>query len=127
MPLARFNASLTKVTLMQSYLIHFRSRSFAVVGQEEFDARNDSQALAIAETLLEACLDMAESCELWRGGRLIAAVQDSKRQPIDASALRLRTEARAIAVEERLSASNLAISRSKRLLERIRRPRRAGP
>ena len=106
--------------MVGSYRIYFRSRGGAILGRDDFDAKDDDTAMNIAESLCRACSDMSDSFELWQSTRRVDSHVDGARLNVNAEALNAQTQELVVIVEERLLQSRWAIARSIELLKRTR-------
>jgi hypothetical protein len=61
----------SEIHLPRQYRIYFFDRERQIVGRDDFVAATDLDALAIAETLSDACADRCAGYELWEGTRRI--------------------------------------------------------
>jgi hypothetical protein len=89
------------------------------------EAETDIDALRICWAVHDACSDVSEKFELWRGPRLIAKSHDGRgvRRPNEIPTLNGKSQESVLATEELLLRSTHAIAQSTRLLEATRRMR----
>jgi hypothetical protein len=89
------------------------------------EAEADIDALRICWAVHDACSDLSEKFELWRGPRLIAKSHDGRgvRRPNEIPALNGKSQESVLATEEHLLRSMHAIAQSTRLLEATKRMR----
>ncbi len=103
-----------------SYRIYFRDRAGRIVGRDDFAAEDDLAAMAIAQLLRDACSDVCETFDLWRGTRHVDGSFGIVARPSEsATEITARMQESLIEREEALQRSRWTIARSKRLLERL--------
>jgi len=110
------SGSVSQPTRAIEYRLYFRGPT-GIIGRDDFGAGGDAEALAIAETLFDACSDLCTSFDLCQGGRRVPV----RSNPSSMSADHIRERAQAIVIEreEVIQLSRWAIAKSKRLLARI--------
>jgi hypothetical protein len=90
-------------------------------------AEDDHAALAVSEIIFDACSDSCVGFELWQGTRLL---WDNRVPPlpprISLTELTEKMQASVVEREEALLRSNWAVSRSRRLMERLSAVRAMG-
>jgi len=99
--------------------MYFRDAAGAICGRQEFDARNDLAAVRIAAMLCDACSDSCASYELWDGTRQVHAAKAAI-----VSDLHDWTEELVVRTEEMIQNSEWAVSRSRRLIDKLAEARR---
>jgi hypothetical protein len=102
---------------MNSYRIYFWSQA-AIVGRDDFEAKNDESALWMAELLCEACSDRCDSFDLWQGRRRVGSSLSGPRAGVVEMTPQIQEELRRR--QEAIRDSRWPIAESRRLLERIR-------
>ena len=103
---------------MTWYRTYFHSASGSIQGRDEFEAKDDREAMILAEHLFDACSDVCASFELWDGGRRVDTSFTKMPCP-SVSAVSARMQDSLMRREEALQRSGWALARSRRLLERM--------
>jgi len=98
---------------MTQYRLYLCDR-VRIIGRQDFAARSDAEAVAVAAAIFEACSDMCESFEVWRGDHFL----DCRFAVAERRLTRERQE-RCIAQEELLLQSRCAVAKSRTLLTRL--------
>jgi hypothetical protein len=104
---------------MAEYRLYLRD-AFGILGRDEFEAGGDEEAGVLAALICEACSDACECYELWQGSRRVQGGRPTVAGPLMyASGITARMQESLIAREEAIQSSRWAVSRSRRLMERI--------
>ena len=89
---------------------------------QAFSAFSDQEAYEIGSVLYDACSDVMDGCEVWRGSDQVATIRSTSEQPIvtiqDLTAVR---QHHIVTLEESLSSSFTCIRESRRLLDLLSR------
>jgi hypothetical protein len=117
----------TRITFMHrvigggmDYRIYLLDEAGHIQAAEAFSAKDDITATNVSQDVFEACSDVTEGYEVWRGAERIRQIIDlvrARRLRYDAKKIRELREEGAIEVEERLQRTFAIIRRSERLLE----------
>lgn len=106
---------------MATYRVFFRDKIGTIIGRDDFEAPDDHRAMLIARALCDACSDLAASCELRQGFRLIDRRFPMRTVNLSAEHLARTTREIILAREIALLESRWAIADSARLLEQTAR------
>jgi hypothetical protein len=90
-----------------------------VLGDFDFEAGDDIQAVETAEVLFDACSDRCQSWELWEGQVFLVRGPQNIGMPLRASDLGRRRQESIIGYEETILNSEWAIASSERLLAEL--------
>lgn len=108
---------------MAVYRMYFLAAD-RIRAREDFEADNDIDGIRIAKVLCDACSDSCDSFELWQEERKVGGAQ--RFQPVSFAELSHAHQQIVVEMEETILTSNWAIARSRRLIERVERQKRAG-
>jgi hypothetical protein len=97
--------------------------SYVISGRQEFEAKDDLAALAIARLIWVSSADICELFELWEGTRQIDQRKDQAKL---ATAICARSQDSVICTEEALLNSRWAVAHSQSLLTRFNELRSDG-
>ena len=101
-----------------------------VLGQYQFPANSDGDALQVARRVFEACSDRARRFELWHGLRLIGSEeQQAAMAALEREQVVTKQQAHVVELEEHIRDSQDAVASGKRLLARLEalKPPSTGP
>jgi len=100
------------------YSVDFRNQHGLLIGRDDFTAEDDKDAIAIAQTLADACSDRCSHFVLWQRRRRVAA-----RRSTTTSSLEISARVQEIVLEREfvIQASKCAIADSARLLGQTHR------
>ena len=98
------------------YRIYFRNRHGFKIGRDGFDAQDDDHAMAIGQTLRNACSDICSGFELWRSEKLVDTSR-STQTPWNADEITAQVQNAVIEREMALLNSEWVIAESGRLLK----------
>lgn len=98
------------------YRLYFTDEGGHVLGQYDFPADTDGDALEVAELVFESVSDRAMRFEVWHGARLVGPGEEEPRTPAQVPTDRL---ARVVALEKQIRDSKSVVASSQRLLERL--------
>jgi|SRR5215469_1210820 len=98
---------------MLTYRLYFRD-SGSIVARHEFAAVDDSEAIALADILSDACGDLCDLFELWQGTRCVVA--ERAPSPLSDATMTEKLQEALIKCEENIRSSHWSIARSKKLL-----------
>jgi hypothetical protein len=95
------------------YRLYFR-KGGSIVGRDDFEAEDDGEAVYIARSLFNACSDMCNAFELWRGIHQVVVREPALNH--DTEQFRTHTQEIVISRELTIRASAWRVANSKRLL-----------
>jgi hypothetical protein len=90
-----------------------------ILGQFDFQAGDDVEAVETAEILFHACSDRCRFWEIWEGEMFLVGGPQDIGVPMQASDLAERRQEQIIEYEEAILLSKWAIASSERLLEEL--------
>jgi hypothetical protein len=103
-----------------TYRIYFRNRHGFFIGCDDFDAQDDDHAMAIAQTLRNACSDICTGFELWQSARRVDT-SGSTHARRNADEITAQVQNTVIEREMALLNSEWVIAESGRLLKQTQR------
>ena len=105
-----------------TYLLFFLGESGGVIGSHDFEASSDPIATAIAVLLSDACSDVCDGFQVWRGKQRVASLWPMNGASASIAA-RMSTAARKAAIEREhlILLSRFRVSQSKKLWARVAR------
>jgi len=103
---------------MDTYRVFFRN-PFGIVGRQDFLARDERAAVAMAEILCEACSDKCDSFDVWRGVQCVVERRAPRFPRLSTDAITAEGRSVLIECEEAIRKSQWRIATSERLLMRL--------
>ena len=108
-------------TAMCNYRI-FLTRDAVVQAGQSFAASDDQEATEIGSVLCDACSDVVDGFEIWRGAERVAADPSISRNGTTLEGLIAARQYHVVQLEESLASSFECIRTSRRLLNLLYRP-----
>ena len=106
---------------MVSYRLYFMDMQNRIIARDEFEAKDDRRAVAVAVLLHDAFSDCSPRFELWQGARrLVPEAPHAPAKPTQClTDVTLRMQETVLEREEILQRSLWSIAASKRLIARV--------
>jgi len=103
---------------MPAFRLYLRTNDGRIICRDDFEAQDARTAQSIAETVFDACSDLAQVYELWDHNNPVCAARHPVTVP-DAKSLKERTQQIVVDREIALRDSRWAVAQSERLLRKI--------
>lgn len=102
---------------MPRYRLYFLDAQGAIQAREDFEAADDSVAIAVFELVCRGCSDVCTACELWQGERVVVQYRPHSDCTIQIDAAPEAALRIALKVEQAIQNGYWAIARSSKLLD----------
>ena len=107
---------------MKWYRVYLYGVSGSFQGRDEFEAKDDREAMTIADLLYEACSDLCEGFEVWDGARRVDSSFSKLPCPsVSVEQITFAMQTSLMRREEAMRNSQWAVARSERLIARMDR------